>query len=358
MLPLLKRSRDSGALREDMTLVRGDVPKSRSISIQQSLKGLILLHLARGFFSDCCNIDAISQMPIFFYMFGLVSSDWVFCTEIAIRVFLETHTFRYTPGEVDPGFLNVVSYYGATLHFITLSLHNRWENVHEDDRSLILANATAVTKIYMSVDDDSMLTWIQSTANEMFPRLQQVHLLILNNISHTMLIEVLSESTKIVRIDLQSKYRERINLRLNMFSTVLPVNTSLTHISFTRNSIGDDGALLLSRALEKNATLRSLNLSNNFIGDFGAINLFLCGMGTLTISKLSTLDLSRNNITNSGAVAIAQFLRQNFTLRSLDLSENRIGVHGKESLLHLNQYKVNPMTLDVAKQRPVREQFL
>ena len=66
----------------------------------------------------------------------------------------------------------------------------------------------------------------------------------------------------------------------------------------------------------------NLSLSDNNISDVGAVAL------AQALHHNSTLDLSNNNISDSGAVALAHALHHNSTLKKLDLSNNNISDGG------------------------------
>ena len=100
--------------------------------------------------------------------------------------------------------------------------------------------------------------------------------------------------------------------------------------------ISDAGAVAVAQALHHNSTLRRLDLSNNSISDAGAVALAQALHHNSTLWKL---DLSNNSIGDAGAVALAQALHHNSTLGELDLSNNSIGDAGAVALaqaLHHN----------------------
>ncbi|XP_044177994.1 NLR family CARD domain-containing protein 3-like isoform X2 [Acropora millepora] len=112
-------------------------------------------------------------------------------------------------------------------------------------------------------------------------------------------------------------------------SQTLRVNTSLTSLCLYWNSIGDDGASSLSEALRVNTSLTSLDLYGNSIGDEGASSL----SGALRVNtSLTSLNLGQNSIGDEGASSVSEALRVNTSLTSLNLSENSIGVEGGSSL--------------------------
>ncbi|KAG0196550.1 hypothetical protein BGX28_009996, partial [Mortierella sp. GBA30] len=86
-----------------------------------------------------------------------------------------------------------------------------------------------------------------------------------------------------------------------------------------------NGAVALSEALKINSTVTTLNLSYNSIGDNGAVAL---SEALKTNSTLTTLDLRNNSIGSYGAVALSEALKTNSTLTVLDLRNNSIGDNG------------------------------
>ena len=112
-------------------------------------------------------------------------------------------------------------------------------------------------------------------------------------------------------------------------SKALSVNSSLTHLDLSKNSIGDSGATSLTQALAVNSSLTNLDLSKNSIGDSGALSL---SQALAVNSSLTNLDLSANSIGDSGAASLSQALGVNSSLTNLDLSANSIGVFGTASL--------------------------
>ena len=105
----------------------------------------------------------------------------------------------------------------------------------------------------------------------------------------------------------------------------------------TINRIGNVGAIAIAQALHHNSTLKLLKLSNNSINDAGAVAL---AWALHHNSTLEWLKLSNNSINNAGAVALAQALHHNSTLEWLKLSNNSINDAGAVALgqaLHHNR---------------------
>ena len=102
------------------------------------------------------------------------------------------------------------------------------------------------------------------------------------------------------------------------------------------NSISDAGAVALAQALHHNSTLKVLDLSNNSISDAGAVAL---AQALHHNSTLKELYLYNNSISDAGAVALAQALHHNSTLKELYLYNNSIsdaGVVALAQALHHN----------------------
>ena len=115
----------------------------------------------------------------------------------------------------------------------------------------------------------------------------------------------------------------------NSLSQALRVNTSLTSLDFSGNSIGCEGANSLSQALRINTSLTSLDLSDNSVGYEGTNFL---SQALRVNTSLTSLDLSGNCIGYEGANSLSQALRVNSSLTSLNLFENSIGNEGANSL--------------------------
>ena len=112
-------------------------------------------------------------------------------------------------------------------------------------------------------------------------------------------------------------------------SEALAVNTSLTTLDLSRNSIGAEGATSLSQALAVNTYLTTLDLSGNSIGDAGTTSL---SQALAVNTSLTTLRLYGNSIGDEAATSLSQALAVNTSLTTLDLSANFIGDEGATSL--------------------------
>ena len=133
--------------------------------------------------------------------------------------------------------------------------------------------------------------------------------------------------------------------RIAAFSQALAVNTSLTTLYLSHNSIGVEGVTSLSQALAVNTSLTTLHLSHNSIGDEGATSL---SQALAVNTSLTTLHLSHNSIGDEGVTSLSQALAVNTSLTTLDLSHNSIGVEGVTSLSQALAVNTSLTTLDLS----------
>ena len=129
------------------------------------------------------------------------------------------------------------------------------------------------------------------------------------------------------------------NLKLNLngichpgaasLSQALAVNSSLTNLKLNLNGICHPGAASLSQALAVNSSLTNLKLNLNGICHPGAASL---SQALAVNSSLTNLKLNLNGICHPGAASLSQALAVNSSLTNLDLSENSIGDPGAASL--------------------------
>lgn len=132
-------------------------------------------------------------------------------------------------------------------------------------------------------------------------------------------------------------------------------NTTVTQLDLSCNSIATSGSVALAGALSANAVLRALDLSANAVGDDGAValagaiakntmgvvrNILSAHTPACTCStelhgslRQTALDLHANSIGDKGAVALAEALGSNTTLKVLDLRANYIADVGAQALI-------------------------
>lgn len=115
-------------------------------------------------------------------------------------------------------------------------------------------------------------------------------------------------------------------------ATLLNLNNRyIKKLNLSLNSIGPQGAVFFRWALQYNHTLLDLNLSRNHILDEGA-EAIAQGLRDSDDTHLQALDLSWNSLTNAGASALADVVRDNSMLQSLKLASNAIGDEGVNAI--------------------------
>lgn len=109
-------------------------------------------------------------------------------------------------------------------------------------------------------------------------------------------------------------------------------NPFVKYLDLRGNNLQAAGAQALANGIKLNRSLRSLNLKWNAIGKDPAGIIALCDVlkSNLTIGHL---DLRNNRVNNVGAKAVGQMLMANTTITHLDLSWNDLGVDGGLALL-------------------------
>jgi hypothetical protein len=120
----------------------------------------------------------------------------------------------------------------------------------------------------------------------------------------------------------------------------------LQHLSLQASCIDDDKIRLICSALLNNPELTYLDVSHNKFGDSGARGL--AKLLSQPHSKLNTLKLCNNQISNDGAKVLGKALQQNKTLAHLDLRLNHLQDQGGYSLLVLLLLNKTLVSLDIS----------
>jgi len=109
-------------------------------------------------------------------------------------------------------------------------------------------------------------------------------------------------------------------------------NPFVKYLDLRGNNIQAKGAIALANGIKLNRSLRSLNLKWNSIGRDPSGVSALCDAlkSNLTIGHV---DVRNNRINNIGAKHLAEMLKANTTITHLDLSWNDLGVDGGIALL-------------------------
>ncbi|CAI9609733.1 unnamed protein product, partial [Staurois parvus] len=109
-----------------------------------------------------------------------------------------------------------------------------------------------------------------------------------------------------------------------------------------RNQLTDSSCPHLASGIRNNPTLRTLGLSwNNLEGPH-----FRDLMAALTTSRIEELQLSYNHLTDSSCPHLASGIRNNPTLRTLNLSGNNLGgPHFRDLMAALTTSRVRGITI-------------
>ena len=157
------------------------------------------------------------------------------------------------------------------------------------------------------------------------------------------LASLFGESLDLVELTF-SGLRYRFKQSFSTLFMALRVNTSLTSLKLPGNSIGDEGAISLSKALRVNTSLNSLDLSMNSIGNEGANSL---SEALRVNTSLTSLNLGWNSIGNEGVNSLSEALRVNISLTSLELPRNSIGNEGANSLSEALRVNISLTSLEL-----------
>jgi Ran GTPase-activating protein (RanGAP) involved in mRNA processing and transport len=114
------------------------------------------------------------------------------------------------------------------------------------------------------------------------------------------------------------------------FGPALSTNTSIEYLNISNNDITDTGAVALASGLGTNRSLLRLVLNRQNIGDVGVTEI--ANALASNECSLQELHLDQNQIRNKGAIALADMLRTNRTLKMLSVTSNEIGDSGGEAL--------------------------
>ncbi|KAF9946037.1 hypothetical protein BGZ72_000747 [Mortierella alpina] len=118
-------------------------------------------------------------------------------------------------------------------------------------------------------------------------------------------------------------------LKFSSFQPKTPCRLCKLSFELVAVSIGEMELEKLAEALKTNMTLTTLDLERNSIGDNGAQAL---SEALKTNSTLATLDLRDNSIGPNGAQALSEALKTNSSLTILSLGLNLIGSNGAQAL--------------------------
>ncbi|KAG0358602.1 hypothetical protein BGZ54_010353 [Gamsiella multidivaricata] len=123
-------------------------------------------------------------------------------------------------------------------------------------------------------------------------------------------------------------------VRLSNLQSKRPSHLQKLSVEMNATFIGVNELEILAEALKTNSTLTTLNLESNSIGDNGALAL---SEALKTNSTLTSLDLQYNSIRENGALALSEALKTNSTLTTLNSRNNLISYGRAWALYQLSK---------------------
>ncbi|CAH8536907.1 unnamed protein product [Schistosoma intercalatum] len=138
------------------------------------------------------------------------------------------------------------------------------------------------------------------------------------------LCETLALSTELLQLNLRKNLFDDISGKF--FSELITTTRKLKYMNISYNDLGELSCQYIGRALPQATTLTEFDLSWNRLGR-GKMNIF--GKGLAENINLKHLNLSANGIgPKKGCTDLAYALKNNLTLETLDLRDNRINPEG------------------------------
>ncbi|XP_073465603.1 NACHT, LRR and PYD domains-containing protein 3-like isoform X1 [Aquarana catesbeiana] len=127
---------------------------------------------------------------------------------------------------------------------------------------------------------------------------------------------------------------------------LIPALNNFKNLRLSSNLLTDSSCPHLASGIRNNQTLRTLDLSGNNLGGPHFRDL----MEALTTSRIEELQLRYNDLTDSSCPHLASGIRNNQTLRILDLSENNLGgPHFSDLMEALTTSRIEELQLDKNK---------
>ena len=107
----------------------------------------------------------------------------------------------------------------------------------------------------------------------------------------------------------------------------LKVTASLTSLSLSQNPLGDEGVEVLAQGIKANKTLKTLDLSMPHMYSFqiGPRGATAIADALSASASVTSLSLARNNLGDDGAEALSIGLKENKSIKMLDLSGKGYG---------------------------------
>eukprot|EP00744_Colponema_vietnamica_P012813 GILI01017971.1.p1 GENE.GILI01017971.1~~GILI01017971.1.p1 ORF type:complete len:391 (+),score=122.70 GILI01017971.1:75-1247(+) len=145
----------------------------------------------------------------------------------------------------------------------------------------------------------------------------------------------------------QNFHRRGEDTDVIVMATVLEEFASrITHLILPYNNISGTGAQALARLLQEAPEVRVIDLQHNNIDSLGARYIF---RAVQNCSELSKVSLNANPIGNEGGLAAAELLQMSESLVQLDVGDAELGTDALiaiASVLNVNNHTLKALNLD------------
>ena len=123
------------------------------------------------------------------------------------------------------------------------------------------------------------------------------------------------------------------------------IYTNIQILNISNQDISDDGVVAISEYLKISNTIQELDISRNAISNIGIVYI---SEALHVNTTLQVFNISHNNISNDGVVVISECLRSNNTLEQLNMSHNQISDIGAINIGEVLQINTTLQKLDTS----------
>ena len=189
--------------------------------------------------------------------------------------------------------------------------------IFEASYNTVIASSSFGPQLHLVIPKFQSLIWSpDGWENNLFDYDKQVYL-----VNDTIWENISCRFTHNSLIELKLPYYSIFpNAQVDIVQGIMQVYT-LLKLSISRNEISDDGAIAFSECLKTNTTLIEIDMSWNNITCKGAS---VIAKAVQVNTALQKLNISWNRISDDGAIAFSKCLKTNTTLIELNMSHNNI----------------------------------
>ncbi|XP_073485493.1 NACHT, LRR and PYD domains-containing protein 12-like isoform X2 [Aquarana catesbeiana] len=153
---------------------------------------------------------------------------------------------------------------------------------------------------------------------------------------------ILITNPSLIKLDLSVNYLQDSGIKL-LCDGLKDPSCTLQDLSLFGNNLTEGSSIHLASAIRNNQTLRKLDLSGNNLEGPHFSDL----MKAVTTSRIEELLLNDNDLTDSSCPPLASIIRSNQTLRRLDLSWNNLeGPHFRDLMTALTTSQIEELLLN------------